>query len=486
MGEALKNAKKAKVPKKTHLLVQVKRGERTVRNCASRSGQVRWGPAVGIEVPYPVAGVDTQERLFAADRRGARLLLRPGMTGMIHAGSSKLSLEDLHAWGLTRGSAKNRYLPLTTEMYGWLDYRGLRVQFVFGPPPPKPPKVKKVRAKVPLAMRRPLVQRDDWPFTLLSLAMYTLLFFICLGLTTMEVSREISRDDVDARFRKLIYEAPQAKTRIKKEIEEKRKKEEEAAKPAEEAQPEEELVEEETPKEEEPPPEEKVQPEPETAQEEAPPQQSAEERREAIRKEVSKKGLLGVLGGRGGASTSRSSGSILTGSGRAADLDKVLENVEGLRGPAWSGDDWSGREIDDASSGVSAGAAAAAAAGKRTVSLEQRATEEVESVDVAEFDELSMKEATAVIHRTVESYLGWIKYRYNRELRKNPDLEGKIAIAITINPDGSVAKASVVETTMDAPELTKAILARVKSWTFPPVAPRQITVTYPFVFFPSM
>ena len=76
MGEAVKIAKVRKAPKNTHLLVQVKRGERTVRSGASRSGRVRWGPTVGIEIPYPVLGVDTRETLFQADRRGARRFLR--------------------------------------------------------------------------------------------------------------------------------------------------------------------------------------------------------------------------------------------------------------------------------------------------------------------------------------------------------------------------------------------------------------------------
>jgi TonB family protein len=86
----------------------------------------------------------------------------------------------------------------------------------------------------------------------------------------------------------------------------------------------------------------------------------------------------------------------------------------------------------------------------------------------------------------VETYLGGLRYLYNRELRKNPDLEGKITISITIDPDGNVVEAKVKEATMDAPALEKAILARVRRWTFPPVSPKTITVTYPFVFFPTM
>ena len=169
----------------------------------------------------------------------------------------------------------------------------------------------------------------------------------------------------------------------------------------------------------------------------------------------------------------------------------MLENVEGLKAGTGTiagstAEDWKGRTVADAGGSLSEGARSASAASPKVVELEQRTEIAVESAEVGQLDDLSMKEAVALIHRTVDTYLGGIRYLYNRELRKNPDLEGKVVIAITIDPDGSVVGAEVKETTMNAPELVDGILARVKRWTFPPVAPKRITVTYPFVFFPSM
>jgi TonB family protein len=49
-----------------------------------------------------------------------------------------------------------------------------------------------------------------------------------------------------------------------------------------------------------------------------------------------------------------------------------------------------------------------------------------------------------------------------------------------------VTNCEVVESTLGAPELAKAVLRRIRKWEFPAVAPRPVTVTYPFVFFPTM
>jgi TonB family protein len=227
-------------------------------------------------------------------------------------------------------------------------------------------------------------------------------------------------------------------------------------------------------------------------------QEQMAKHREEVRKAVSKKGILGVIGGK-----SSAAGSVFSEGGRSANLDKLLSNAGsgelriGASGGGGGGDgtgdgslgaenQWKGRTVADAGGALTEKARSVAAASPKVVEIEKRTEETVESAEVGQLDDLSMKEAVAMIHRTVDTYLGGIRYLYNRELRKNPDLEGKVVIAITIDPDGSVVGAEVKEATMNAPELVDGILARVKRWTFPPVAPKRITVTYPFVFFPSM
>lgn len=75
---------------------------------------------------------------------------------------------------------------------------------------------------------------------------------------------------------------------------------------------------------------------------------------------------------------------------------------------------------------------------------------------------------------------------YNRELRNNPALQGKMVLKITILPDGSVSLAQVESSDMDSPTLNSKIVARVKRFNFGPKAGvPTITILYPIDFLPA-
>ena len=75
---------------------------------------------------------------------------------------------------------------------------------------------------------------------------------------------------------------------------------------------------------------------------------------------------------------------------------------------------------------------------------------------------------------------------YNRELRKNPTLQGKIVLKLTILPNGKVSAASIESSGMDAPALEKKIVARVKKFNFgPKEGVPAITILYPIDFLPA-
>lgn len=75
---------------------------------------------------------------------------------------------------------------------------------------------------------------------------------------------------------------------------------------------------------------------------------------------------------------------------------------------------------------------------------------------------------------------------YNRELRKNPTLQGKMVLKLTIQPDGSVSKASVDSSDMGSPALEKLIIARVLKFNFGPKdGVPAITILYPIDFLPA-
>jgi len=75
---------------------------------------------------------------------------------------------------------------------------------------------------------------------------------------------------------------------------------------------------------------------------------------------------------------------------------------------------------------------------------------------------------------------------YNRELRKNPTLQGKLVLKLTIQPNGSVSACSLESSDMDAPALEKKIVERVKKFNFGAKEDvPAITILYPIDFLPA-
>jgi hypothetical protein len=75
---------------------------------------------------------------------------------------------------------------------------------------------------------------------------------------------------------------------------------------------------------------------------------------------------------------------------------------------------------------------------------------------------------------------------YNRELRKNPMLQGKMVLRITIEPNGRVSMSAVESSDMDSPTLDKKIAARVKKFNFgAKEGVPTITILYPIDFLPA-
>ncbi len=75
---------------------------------------------------------------------------------------------------------------------------------------------------------------------------------------------------------------------------------------------------------------------------------------------------------------------------------------------------------------------------------------------------------------------------YNRELRKNPTLQGKMVLRLTILSNGKVSACTVDSSDMDAPTLDKKIAARVKKFNFGvKEGVPTITILYPIDFLPA-
>lgn len=74
---------------------------------------------------------------------------------------------------------------------------------------------------------------------------------------------------------------------------------------------------------------------------------------------------------------------------------------------------------------------------------------------------------------------------YNRALRKDPSLEGKLVLRLTIAPSGKVTMCEVVSSELNDPELERKLVQRVKLFRFAAKDVEAITTTKPIDFFPA-
>ncbi len=74
---------------------------------------------------------------------------------------------------------------------------------------------------------------------------------------------------------------------------------------------------------------------------------------------------------------------------------------------------------------------------------------------------------------------------YNRALRKDPTLQGKIVLKLTIAPSGQVTMCKVISSSLKAPVLERKIAQRVKLFNFGRKKVNAVTITYPIDFLPA-
>jgi hypothetical protein len=80
---------------------------------------------------------------------------------------------------------------------------------------------------------------------------------------------------------------------------------------------------------------------------------------------------------------------------------------------------------------------------------------------------------------------GAIYALYNRALRDNPALQGKIVLELTIAPWGEVTSCRVISSELKDPELERKLISRVKLFKFEDKDVEAVTTTKPIDFFPA-
>ncbi len=139
--------------------------------------------------------------------------------------------------------------------------------------------------------------------------------------------------------------------------------------------------------------------------------------------------------------------------------------VAGGGGETLSGPRLGKREHTQVKAETKTGQSSTSGQGKRSGSLDSRTVEAIQVV----FDQNR----------------GRILSVYNRALRKNPGLQGKIVLELTIEASGSVSKVKILSNELDDPTFVKELIKRVKLFKFEPYGKGRRTITKPLEFLPA-
>jgi TonB family protein len=74
---------------------------------------------------------------------------------------------------------------------------------------------------------------------------------------------------------------------------------------------------------------------------------------------------------------------------------------------------------------------------------------------------------------------------YNRALRDEPGLQGKVVLKLTIAPSGAVTDLRIVSSELKQAEVESKLLARIRTFDFGAKDVNEMVVNYPLDFLPS-
>ncbi len=113
-------------------------------------------------------------------------------------------------------------------------------------------------------------------------------------------------------------------------------------------------------------------------------------------------------------------------------------------------------------------------------------TSEIEAIEVATAPESDSRgRSEEDIKRILRANYNSIYTAYQRELRRNPLLKGKILFHIVIEPDGSVSECTVLDSELGHAKLERKLALRIKRINFGAEDVETTTIDFPIAFLPG-
>jgi TonB family protein len=207
-----------------------------------------------------------------------------------------------------------------------------------------------------------------------------------------------------------------------------------------------------------------------------------------IEKELRTTGMLALLTGQG-PSRYRGRGAVDIMGGqnvKSVDLDAALKNVTGVTRAGSESDlqvKLTTRRVVETEQKVSI-SDMVKGFGRTEKTLEKLGDIQVSKPKTIGTAPASANRDESVISNFVKKNMRSIEAEYNRLLKADPGMNGKVTVRFTILPDGRVTDVEVVESTIDNESLKQKIVRVVQNWVFPAIGESEgnLTVNFPFVF----
>jgi TonB family protein len=91
----------------------------------------------------------------------------------------------------------------------------------------------------------------------------------------------------------------------------------------------------------------------------------------------------------------------------------------------------------------------------------------------------------AEVRRVINQRMTAVRMCYERQLRRNRQLQGRLNIQLTIGMSGSVSSASAVQNTIGDPDVAACVVSVLRNAHFAAPSGGAVTISVPFVFTPS-
>jgi hypothetical protein len=398
----------------------------------------------------PVSNLPSSFTLFELVDGQYSLVFKAGMDGKVTVNGTELTLQQAREKGLAKGRGDTLVLPLTDASKGRVALGEVSVLFQFVTPPPEPKK-----EELPPTVKGSFFSQIDQFFFLI---LATSIFVHFSGATfiacqPMPEEKELSLEELPDRFVKAMMPVEVKKPEPKKE---------------------------DTGKTDEKKPE-KTEDKTEVADAKPKPSTS-NERKAELQNKVAKTGLLKIIGAAGDGAgafadvlgSSNSVGDVASALSGAGGVNMATAEALAAGGPKGSG---TGSAADIGSLGTG-GAGKVNLEEKGPAAIRGKVADAAPEVDSADIDRNKLNAFLRTRIRSIQSC-------YEKELKRNPSLKGKVVVSFAITTAGRASNVDIEQDTLGNDAVTSCIRTTIRGWIFPFKPDGDVQVAYPFVFSPA-